>query len=134
MRNTILQIAALIFLGVGLYIAYSRYSFFNSSTEKVEARVKDVIEKNRRKGTKTKTSYYPIFEFTKPDGTVHTIESDLATNPPQYEVGEIVTLYYNPSNPHDARPYSIIDSWIIPMVFIFFGILMFWISQIKPKL
>lgn len=133
MKNKLLQIAALIFFCVGIFIAYSRYSFFSSSTEKVVGTVKEVVKKDRRSGTKIKTSYYPIFEFSTSDGMIHTIESNLATNPPQYEVGEKITLYYNPANPNDARPYSIIDSWIIPLTFISFGILLFWISALKPK-
>lgn len=131
MRNNLLQLAAFIFFSVGIYFAYDRYSFFNSSTEKVDAKVIENVEDIRRKGSKTKVSYYPIFQYTTKDGTLRTLKSNLKTNPPQYEVGEIVTLYYNPQNPEDARPYSFIDSWLIPSVFIFFGLLLFWISRYK---
>jgi hypothetical protein len=132
MKRKLLGLAGTIFLLVGLFIAYNRYSFFHNAACSVDGTVKEVIEKKRHKGAKIKYSYVPVFEYIAQNGNTYTYTSDLATNPPQYQVGEKVKLYYNPENPQIAKAYSILDSLIIPLVFILFG-LFFIIISIRIK-
>jgi hypothetical protein len=131
MKQFILLVATFIFFGIGTFLGYQRYQFFSQNKATTEGKVIQNVEKKRKKGYKTKISYSPIFQFSTPEGQTYTIASDLATNPAQYEVGEQVKLYYNPAKPDEARPYSWIDSWLIPLVFIGFGILLFVIYKSK---
>jgi hypothetical protein len=55
--------------------------------------------------------YSPIVEF-KVDGQTHTFGSSNASDPPQYEIGEQVTVIYLPENPQQAEIEGGI-SWLL---------------------
>ena len=46
--------------------------------------------------------YRPIVEFVAQDRQTITFSSSYSTDPPAFQVGEIVTLYYRPDNPQDT--------------------------------
>jgi hypothetical protein len=47
--------------------------------------------------------FFPHFTFSKPDGTIVEIASDVGTNPSDFEVGEQVPVVYDPGNPKNAK-------------------------------
>lgn len=47
--------------------------------------------------------FYPVVEFTPPQGEVIRFESKYGTRPPSQRVGDAVRVYYNPSDPRQAE-------------------------------
>lgn len=61
--------------------------------------------------------YYPVVEFTASDGRRRNIQMSEGSSPPSYEVGEEVTVLYEPDHPIDARIQSLSSTilmWILP--------------------
>jgi hypothetical protein len=61
--------------------------------------------------------YYPVVEYVSADGRPHTVHMTEGSSVPQHEVGEGVTVLYNPERPLDARIKSFGSSalmWILP--------------------
>ena len=62
-------------------------------------------------------TYYPVVEFTANDGKRRTVQLSEGSFPPAYEIGEEVTVLYEPEHPLDARIKSFGSSalmWILP--------------------
>ena len=63
--------------------------------------------------------YYPVVEFKARDGKRRTVQLNEGSNPQSYEVGDEVTVLYEPENPNDARIKSFGSSalmWILPSI------------------
>jgi hypothetical protein len=61
--------------------------------------------------------YYPVVEFTASDGRRRSVQVSEGSQPPSHEVGEEVTVLYDPEHPLDARiksfgSYALM--WILP--------------------
>jgi len=65
----------------------------------------------------TGEAYYPVVEFTAKDGKRRSVQLSEGSFPPAYEVGDEVTVLYEPDHPLDARIKSFGSStlmWILP--------------------
>jgi hypothetical protein len=60
--------------------------------------------------------YAPVFEFQSADGKVHRVEGD-ASNPPRHQVGDEVSLLYDPAAPEGARLESFSGLWLFAALF-----------------
>lgn len=63
--------------------------------------------------------YYPVVEFSLPDGTRKTVQLGEGSWPPAYEEGEQVTILYDPDKPINARIQSTasnIMKWMVPAI------------------
>ena len=61
--------------------------------------------------------YYPVVEFTASDGRLRSVQMSEGSWPPSHEVGEEVTVRYDPEHPLDARIKSTGSDalmWILP--------------------
>ena len=61
--------------------------------------------------------YYPVVEFTASDGRRRSVQMSEGSQPPSHEVGEEVTVLYDPEHPLDARIKSFgsyVLMWILP--------------------
>jgi hypothetical protein len=61
--------------------------------------------------------YYPVVEFALPDGTHKTVQLAEGSWPPAHEIGEQVTILYDPEKPINARIQSTssnILKWLVP--------------------
>jgi len=56
-------------------------------------------------------TYSPVVQFETYSGQVVDLHSSTGSNPPSYEVGEIVLVYYRPDTPSDARVDSFFSLW-----------------------
>jgi succinate dehydrogenase/fumarate reductase cytochrome b subunit len=61
--------------------------------------------------------YYPVVDFVSADGRSHSVQMTEGSSAPSHEVGEEVTVLYNPDHPLDARiksfgSYALM--WILP--------------------
>lgn len=62
-------------------------------------------------------AYYPVVEFTAKDGKRRSVQLSEGSWPPSYEIGDEVTVLYDPGRPSDARIKSFGSSalmWILP--------------------
>jgi hypothetical protein len=62
-------------------------------------------------------AYFPVVEFVALDGKRRTVPLSEGSYPPAYEVGDEVTILYEPEHPLDARIKSFGSSalmWILP--------------------
>ena len=62
-------------------------------------------------------AYYPVVEFVALDGKRRTVQLNEGSFPAAYEVGDEVTILYEPDHPLDARIKSFASSagmWILP--------------------
>ncbi|MDX1586483.1 MAG: DUF3592 domain-containing protein [Balneolaceae bacterium] len=85
-------------LGLSVYLGMERADFLETAltasgevTELIESRSDDSYV------------YYPLVEFTVPGREQSVVfRHDSGSNPPSYQVGEVVSVLYDPQNPHNA--------------------------------
>lgn len=88
--------------------------------ESASGRVVDVIERREYVNEQDRVIeeyYYPVVEFVASDGRRRTVQMNEGSSSPQYEVGEEVTVLYEPEHPLEARIKSVGSSalmWILP--------------------
>jgi hypothetical protein len=61
--------------------------------------------------------YYPVVEYVSNDGRFHSVQMTEGSSAPSQEVGDEVTVLYNPERPLEARIKSFGSSalmWILP--------------------
>jgi hypothetical protein len=61
--------------------------------------------------------YFPVVEFASKDGRSHSVQMTEGSSTPSHEVGDEVTVLYNPDRPLEARIQSFGSSalmWILP--------------------
>ena len=61
--------------------------------------------------------YYPVIEYVSNDGKRHTVQLSEGSQTPSYEIGDEVTVLYDPEHPLDARIDSFGSSalmWVLP--------------------
>lgn len=88
--------------------------------ERAPGRVVDIIERREYVNEQDRVIeeyYYPVVEFTANDGRRRTVQMTEGSSAPSHEVGEDVTVLYNPDRPLEARIRSFGSSalmWILP--------------------
>lgn len=68
--------------------------------------------------------YSPIVSFEDQNGIEHIYNSGHASDPPSYEIGEKVELYYNSTEPEDAFLNSFIEKWVIGIALVVVGLVL----------
>ncbi len=61
-------------------------------------------------------NYLAVFVFVAADGHTYAVDSRVATNPPEFKVGQQVQVRYVPSNPSGARIWSFWQLWFVTFV------------------
>jgi hypothetical protein len=61
--------------------------------------------------------YSPVIEFAA-NGQTYSFEGANASNPPAYDVGEEVSVLYDPANPDTAQINKWTERWLFPMIII----------------
>jgi len=89
--------------------------------ESVPGVVVDVVKQRYVDAETDNVSYYyfPVVEFKARDGKRRTVQLNEGSNPQSHEVGNEVTVLYEPENPNDARIKSFGSSalmWILPSI------------------
>ena len=62
-------------------------------------------------------TYSPVIEFKVNDQTF-SFEGDNASYPPAYDVGENVSVLYDPANPDTAQINKWTERWLLPIILI----------------
>ncbi len=98
----------------GVYVAYNSYTLGKNG----ETTTGIVIELEESSSTEGGCCVYsPIIEF-EANGQTYTFESDNASYPPAYEVGEEVKILYNTENPNNAQINKPFERWLMPVIVI----------------
>jgi len=90
-----------------------------SREESTPGQVVDMtVRQSRDSETQVITDYYyPVVEFNLPDGSHKRVQLSEGSWPPEYELGQPVTILYDPGHPLDARIKSFSSTvlkWILP--------------------
>ena len=91
-----------------------------SREESAPGRVVEIIERREYVNEQDRIIeeyYYPVVEFVASDGKRRSVQLSEGSSSPQYEVGEEVTVLYDPKHPLEARIKSFGSSalmWILP--------------------
>ena len=91
-----------------------------TSEESAPGRVVEVVERREYVNEQdriVREYYYPVVEYTSADGRQHTVHMAEGSSAPQHEVGDEVTVLYNPERPLAARIKSFGSAalmWILP--------------------
>lgn len=84
-----------------------------------------VVEMVRRSDSESGAYYYPVVAYLVQGKGILTVELPTGSYPPAYEVGEVLSLRYDPRQPGDVRvqsPLGFLDLWILPLITGFLGV------------
>jgi hypothetical protein len=105
-----------------LIAAISSFSVLSrmSREESASGRVVEIIERREYVNEEDRVVqdyYYPVVEYVSADGRPHTVHMTEGSSVPSHEVGDEVTVLYDPDHPLDARIKSFGSNalmWILP--------------------
>lgn len=110
-------IANLFFAAFCLWGVYAAYTGWQLQTKGITT-PGTVVKLAERSGVEGGCcTYVPVVDF-EVNNQVYTFEGDTASYPPQYEVGEQVSVRYDPTNPNTAQIDSLFGRWIFPIIII----------------
>ena len=107
----LLPISAVILLGVSIWYTFSSFGFYYNGVE-TEA---TVVRLESSHSTDSGTTYSPVYRYTV-NGEQYEYESVNSSSPPSHQVGEVVTLLYDPDDPGRARVNSFWELWLLPCI------------------
>jgi hypothetical protein len=96
-------------------LAFSVVSFFRTRnflfhSAEVNGKVTR-LEPSKNADRVASYDYAPVFSFTAANGKQYTVISNIASNPPDFSVGESVRVRYDPANPQTARIHTFLQTW-----------------------
>lgn len=124
----VFAIIGTIFSAVGFGFAWSSWSLL-SVAERTEGTVIRMVARQRGAHNRNRGGAAPVVEFHVA-GERHEYHSKLSTSPPQFSVGEKVTILYDPKNPRDAGIDSFVTLWLFPTVFGGIGAVMLTVAAV----
>jgi hypothetical protein len=108
----------LLFLGRATFKALSTATLLRESIA-VDGRIiaMEQVHRVQRSGYK----YVPVFRFTLENGQPFSVASRVASNPPEFKVGEAVKVYYKRDHPEWAVINSLGQLWMANVALAFVG-------------
>ena len=109
-------------LGIAVISSFSVISKI-SKEESADGRVVDMVVKVQYTTVEGQMEpiaeeyYYPVVEYHSLDGRFHSVQLAEGSTPASYEIGDEVTVLYDPEHPLDARIKSFGSSalmWVLP--------------------
>jgi hypothetical protein len=114
-RIIVVGLVALLW-GFALRDAWREVAFQRIAVE-TEGRIVGLTEhRSREREGRWSVSYFPVFQYTLPDGTVLQRRARAGGNPPSYEVGEAVRVRYDPARPTEAEIASFMQTWFFSVL------------------
>ena len=83
-------------------------------------------------GSYSSDAYRPTILFKTEEGKTYYFSTNSSSDTPEYEIGETVSVCYNPENPSEATIRN--EGWVLPIVFIPVGLLLFFAVWKVPKI
>ena len=107
------------------------FGWFSWSLLAVAQRAEGTVVRlvSNQAGNNNRGSVAPVVEFHC-EGERHEFQSWLSTSPPQFDVGEKVTVLYDPRDPSHARIESFVTLWLFPVIFGGIGAVMFLVAVV----
>ena len=109
----------LIFALIGTGLAWGTYYAWSISEDLVANGLHargTVIDLAYRRDDDGGGTYVPVVEFLDSAGETRIYHSTSGSNPPAYDRGERVDLYYDRENPERAMIDSFTDRWMLPLI------------------
>lgn len=109
----------LVFALVGTGMGIATYFVWTSTNELVNEGIRTegtVIDLQYRRDDEGSGTYAPVVEFLDENGQRQVYYSNSGSNPPGYDRGEKVDLYYQRGTPERAMIDSFTDRWMLPMI------------------
>lgn len=133
--STFGALAVLMFAIAGMW-AWSSYRFLGRALRAPGEVVRIVIEyspRTDRQGKSTGPSYRPVVRFTT--AGEKTVEfTGLGAGEPDYEVGDVVTVFYLPDRPEKGKIASFQELWLGPVVLCVMGAIFGGVAMLLAKL
>lgn len=114
------KIILVIFLGfMGICFAAATFFCYNKSQSLVQSGVsaKAVVVELVRSGK----GFCPLLRFQTETGEVIEQKSAVGSNPPSFQKGQEVEVFYEKGNPSNFCPNSFLDLYFLPSLFGFFA-------------
>lgn len=84
-----------------------------------------VVRNDESYDSESGTTYHPVISFVSADNQTIEFSSHAGSNPPKYQVGEIVPVKYLPKNPHRAHIGTKTGLWLFPIGVMVLGLGLF---------
>jgi hypothetical protein len=107
----------LFFAGFCLWGVYAGYTSWTLQNEGLTTTGTVVRLEESSSGEGGCCVYSPVVEFNA-NGQTYSFEGDNASDPPAYEVGEVVNVIYHPSDPNTAQIDKWSERWLFPIIII----------------
>lgn len=116
----LLKLGALVLLVAAIVLAGRQYQFLQGSVT-TQGKVVQLLEQNRSQstanaGTRKSSVYTPEVSFTTPNGAVVHFVSLVASDSPQLQAGQAVTVRYWADNPSHAQLDRFVDQWLAALL------------------
>ena len=105
-------------LGAIAFFFLIRTRTFLSTAQEVQGTITQMVYHSDSDGG----GYAPVFTFRTITGQEISASENLYSNPPQFKVGQIVTVLYDPENPNRARIKKGFNLYFVPGLLGFLGL------------
>ncbi len=93
-----------------IYVLGRSMNFLRSCVQ-TKGKVKDIVISRSQNNL-----YTPVIEFTGPSKKHFSFSPNSSSTSPGYEIGEEVTVIYDPEFPEDAKIKSFFELWMVPII------------------
>ena len=130
-----LMTVIMMLLGLGFAAGGGWFVYVNGSFMADAQRAAGIVVRlDAKRGTKGMTLYHPVVAFRASRGGRRvTFRSRIGLWPSAFEVGESVTVAYQPGDPGKAKIVSILTLWFLPGCMIGLGLLALVLGRAKLK-
>lgn len=138
-----MKLAKIIFGVIGLIMLAIAFLLFNSTrsfiseAELTQGTVTELVESRSKSDDGSNSiTYAPVVSFVTDAAQQVTYHSSTSSNPPSYQVGETVEMYYLPEQPNKAKINGFFDLWlgtvicgVLGAVFFSVGFGLWWFAR-----
>ncbi|MCS6782915.1 MAG: DUF3592 domain-containing protein [Gloeomargarita sp. SKYBB_i_bin120] len=142
MARLVFVLIGLALLGVGLWNAHRTWQFLQGAVKtrgevvdierRWSRRTEDIDDRRRASRYSYSLSYYPVVEYSLPNGRRVRFTAKVGSDPPRYRLGQIVEVLYNPNDPFDARIDNFLELWLGPLFWGGFGLFFLVMGLVAP--
>lgn len=121
-------IAGILFTVIGIILLRLSWNCYSSTRTFLETAVITTGEVKELR--KVEEFFHPVFVYSDSKGQSYEKVSPAGSDSPSYEVGEIIEVLYDKSNPQEARIKSFTSLWLAPTLFVFGGIVFLFVGLV----
>lgn len=117
--TNVLRLVGGIFSVVGIGLLLGGFAFWQAQTRFVRSSaqaVGTVTDFVKQRDSRNRATYAPQVRFVTSDGQKHEFTSTVSSNPRGFEVGDKVTVLYDPAAPNTAQINTFLQLWFGPVL------------------